>query len=170
MLLIVCLFCYSCSDCRCLSYRFWDRFIDVGIVSSLFLARVAGQPRWLRGKGVRPDSGRPRFDSCFRRGSVSRPSHFIIIIFAFGPYLSIGRLEELCRILILGRPLKLSPSVTHALRFSLQIAAPGVSWAASLSLSLRFPGQGLTLIQVNESCQWLKNYYSSGYPARCLAF
>ena len=45
---------------------------------------------------------------------------------------------------ILGQPLKLSPGVTHVFGFCLEIAASGVSWAASLCLSLWIPGQGLT--------------------------
>ena len=42
--------------------------------------------------------------------------------------------------------LQLSPGVTHPLCFS--VAAPGVSWVASLSLSLWIPGQSLTVIPV----------------------
>ena len=45
---------------------------------------------------------------------------------------------------ILGQPLKLPPCAIHPLCFSLQIATPGVSCLASLSLSLWVPGQGLT--------------------------
>ena len=40
---------------------------------------------------------------------------------------------------ILGQPLKLWPGVTDPLCFGLQISAPDVSWAASLSLSLWIP-------------------------------
>ena len=66
--------------------------------------------------------------------TVFKSSLSIIIIIAFGPYLSIGHLRELSR--KVGQSLKLSPGVTHPLYFDLRIAAPGVSWAAPLSLSL----------------------------------
>ena len=88
--------------------------------------------------------------------------YLIIIIIAFGPYWSIGCLQELSRNPDPRQPLKLSTGVTHPLYFSLQIVAPGVSWAASLSLSLWAPGQGLmcdTGHWLLEGCVPLYIYY-----------
>ena len=49
------------------------------------------------------------------------------------------------------------PGITRSLCFGLQIAAPSVSWAASLCLSLWIPGQGLT----RYTGHWLSEGVSS---------
>ena len=79
----------------------------------------------------------------------------IIIIIVFGSYWSTCHLQELSRhpgIVSQAAPgvsyplcfsLQAASGVSHPLCFSLQIAAPGVLGAASLSLSLWVPGQGL---------------------------
>ena len=59
------------------------------------------------------------------------------IIFSYGPYCSIGCLQEFSRHPVLGDPLKLSPNIIHAFCFRLQIAAPGVG-----HLAFSFAGQG----------------------------
>ena len=57
---------------------------------------------------------------------------------------------------ILGQPLKLSPAIAPPLCFSLQVAAPGISWAAWLWVS----GQGLTC----DAGYWLLEGVSSSSP------
>ena len=79
----------------------------------------------------------------------------IIIIIAFGPYSTSPGIP------IPDQPLKLSTGVTHPLCFSRQIMAPGVSWAASLSLSQWVPGQGLMC----DTGPWLSGGVSNPSPA-----
>ena len=83
--------------------------------------------------------------------NLMNTTEIIIIIIAFGPYKSSPGTP------ILGQSLKLSPGLTRPLCFSLQMAAPGVSWAALISLFLWVPGQGLTC----EAGHWLLEGVSS---------
>ena len=98
----------------------------------------------------------------------------IIIIIAFGLYWCVGRLQELSRHPDPGPASQVVPSC-NPFCFNLQIMAPGVSWAASLSLSLWVPGQGLicdTCHQLSEgvsnpSSASLKDFIFAGI---CLAW
>ena len=78
---------------------------------------------------------------------VTMAMHVIIIIIAFGSCWCIARLQELSRHPDPGpasqAALRMGSGVTHPLCFGPQVAASGVPWAASLSLCLWVPGQGL---------------------------
>ena len=89
------------------------------------------------------------------------------IIITSGHHCSIGRLQEFYKHPNPVPASQLAPGVAYPLCFSFQIATPGVSRAASLSLSLWVPCHGLACggsLPFRERVQSISSVFRSSYP------